>query len=138
MSSDRSRDWLQELLRQYQAHRRARRRGLRPWDSVTTLMLGTMSAALAVVVFAVTLMGFRAGTGSRWHEPRWISGVGKIYLPSPYTVSLGCLGMILGVLGLSLSWRRRKLSWPSAFGVALILLALWVATLYEMIVTMLG
>jgi hypothetical protein len=147
MSSDRKRDWLfQGLLRlarnrdqaRRRARRRDRRRRLRPRDSLTTLMLGTASAALAVVVFAVTLLGLLARTGARWHQPRSIGGVKTIYLPSPDTLGLGFLGMALGALGLLVSWRLRQLSWASAFGVALILLALGGAALYEMIVTLLN
>jgi hypothetical protein len=102
-----------------------------------TLMLGTASAALAVVVFAVSLMAIRAVTASRWYEPRTLGSGGTIYQPSSYTLGLGFIGLVLGVLGAILSRRLRKLSWSSVFGVALIVLTLWVPIIYELIVTIL-
>jgi hypothetical protein len=122
-----NRDPLRPLRDSYQARRRERLRQLLRGDSVTTLMLGTASAALALVVFAVTLMSL-VGIRTQWHE---VGIAGNIYRISRYTLGLGYLGIAFGVLGLVLAWRRRQLSWTSAFGLALTLVALWAAVIYE-------
>jgi hypothetical protein len=128
-SSERAFEWLMQrqlhLDRdRHQWRRRKRLRRLRPSASVTTLMLGTASAALGLLVFVVTVVGFLTASGSKWHQPRGIEGGGTIYVPSPYTVGLGLVAIAFGVLGVILSWRLGKRYWTSLCGVVLVLLAL--------------
>ena len=99
-----------------------------------TLILGATSASLALVILAVTFGGILNGRGSDWLDPRVVGQGVKIYVPSPYTVGIGMLGIAFGLLGIIFSWRLGKLSWLSVFGIAIILIALWGAAIHEIIV----
>jgi hypothetical protein len=135
----------QELNRvRDQVHRRAVLRMLQ-LESTGTLMLGTASLALAVVMTIVTVLGLFGIPVRNWSQPRtWViqttPGAGttaspggpgslaggatsrKVWVPSDDCTLLGFLGLILGGAGIGLSLRRGKFSWLSAAGFVLILL----------------
>jgi hypothetical protein len=108
-------------------------------ESTATLMLGTGSLALAIVMTIVTIVGLFGIPVANWSQPRtWVVqsgaavgasvgltrmvGTRKIFLPSNDCVLLGLLGLVLGGLGILLSLQRRRFSWLSAVGFTLILM----------------
>ena len=115
---------------------------------MATLMLGSASVALAIVMLVVTLMGLSGKSFRPWSEPRdvmvetgkwagrfdWrtntyvsepeLVSAGKIFVPSAECDALAFLGFILGVIGIAVSLQRRKFSWLSAIGVTLMILVM--------------
>jgi hypothetical protein len=131
-----------------QAHLAAFRRRLLPRETMATLMLGTASTALAIVMLIVTFLGLFGVSFQRWSKPREVMvettppeftrrfdpltnsyvsepvlvSAGRIFVPSPECDLLACFGFVLGGIGLAESLRRRKFSWLSAIGFTLMLL----------------
>jgi hypothetical protein len=111
-----------------------RRRLLRR-ETLATLMLGTASVALGIVMFMVTLLGLAGIPFRPWSEPRerfvettpeHFVSAGSVFVPSPECDQLAWFGFALGGLGVALSLRRRKFSWLSAIGFSLMLLMMLV------------
>jgi hypothetical protein len=124
-------------------------------ENVGTMMLGTSSLAMAIVISVVTLGGLFGVIREPWTErqvvlaekkPREVISrrdpatgqysygvayvdVGYIGMPTGNTVSLGWLSLILGGIGLALSMRERRVSWLCAAGfvMTLVMMALGMA-----------
>ena len=146
--------WLFDRMIRYaeereQARLAAFRRRLLPRETIATLMLGTASVTLAMVVLVVTLLGLFGIGFQRWSEPREVMvetgrfitiydpkngdvtepvlvSAGRVFVPSPECVLAACMGLVLGGIGLAVSLRRRKLSWLSASGFSLTLLMMMI------------
>jgi hypothetical protein len=117
-------------------------------ENMATMMLGTASLSLAIVVVVATVMGLLGIPCGQWSEPRsvlahkaatgfidrWLSlsdsdvnasmlvPSGRIYVSSAACDLLAWSGLALGGMGIALPLRRRKFSWLSALGLTLILL----------------
>jgi hypothetical protein len=125
---------------------------LRLRETLGTMLLGTASLSLAIVMLIVTFAGLLGVRIERLSErrdvmvestppkfisdwdpeiQRWVSVPvltlsRSIWVPSDDCERLALLALVLGEVGLALSLRRRQLSWLSAIGFALALLAVLV------------
>jgi len=135
---------------------------LGPREDLATLMLGTASVALAMVMSIVTLMGLRGISFPPWSVPRDVMvkaspprftdvydpvsrryaavpklvSSGKVFVPSSVCCGLAFLGLVLGGIGLAVSLRRRKLSWLSAIGFTLMLLMMAIVIACDTLMTL--
>ncbi len=131
----------------YEDRLRANRPNLRR-ENMASMIVGTASLALAIVVAVATILGLLGVPCGQWSEPRqimveaspprfvshldlgsldWVSEPvlvpsRKIWVPSHDCAGLALLGAILGGMGIVLSLQRRKFSWLSAIGFTLIVL----------------
>jgi hypothetical protein len=123
---------------------------LRPRESIATLMLGTASVSLAIVMLLVTILGLRGRAFAPWSEPRELLveavprgyevvpdpqshelvtlvklvPAGRVWVPSSEAAALAMLSWALAGLGLVVAWRRRHFSWLSAIGLVLSLVTM--------------
>jgi hypothetical protein len=133
-------------------------RGRATWVS---LLLGVVSACLALAVGMVTLVGILGIPYEPWCErrelmteargqgdtieetgpkvssasPRRIATT-SIHLPSLHGRVVACVAEALGIAGLILGWRRRRAVWLSALGVLLALLSMAPVIVCEMFLTL--
>jgi hypothetical protein len=123
--------------------READARRIRPNESFGTLVLGTLALGLGVVTLSATLAGMFGKLLSPWtHVSTIEASVGKpnyvetydpvtdrgsveevqktatkeIVTPTAYTQSLSLLGCVLGLAGLAIAHRRRRMSWVCLSG----------------------
>lgn len=140
----------QQLNEERNEQRRLAFRRIRNRECMATMMLGTASLSLGVVLMTVTLVGlsgksfgslslpqqvlveatprqlvsrFDSETNQMVSEPARVVW-GSICLPSMECAWLGVVGLALGLMGLGSASRRREFSWSSAIGTSLILLTL--------------
>ncbi len=118
---------------------RAFRRTLRS-ETMATMMLGSGSLALAVVMTIVTALGLLGISFQAWSKPRVFpvtSGTAtvltKILVPSDDCAVLAFLGLIFGGMGIALSVKQRKFSWLSAIGFTLTLVMMLIVVAYGML-----
>ncbi len=136
LNEDRDRDRRRDLRRRLLLH-----------ETTATIMLGSASLALAIVMVIVTLMGLFGISFESWSEerrllvqsPTSVTGSSapilrtvatgpvivasrKVWIPSDDCTFLAFLGLALGGMGIGLSLLRRDFSWLSAIGFTLILL----------------
>jgi hypothetical protein len=145
--------WIFErVIRAHEAEDRSRRAlllsRLRPRETMASLMLGSLSVALAIIPVAVTIIGFRGGSIPPFSEARDVlaetgsfeSGydpetkklisipvlvrAGRIFVPSAQCELQAFVGLVLGAIGLALSVCRQKFSWLSVLGIAFALFLL--------------
>jgi hypothetical protein len=154
------------MIRSYREREKACRRiswrGLIPRDTIGTLLLGTLSVALAAVMLLVIVLGLFDKPLPPWNEPRTVMveavprkfvttydadlgknvrvpllvSSGEIWVPTPVCHRVGWVGLLLGAAGIALSLRRRKWSWLSAIGFALMLLLLNMVAACEALITL--
>ena len=142
----------EKLNQEHLEKRRIAARRQRARGSTGAMMMGTASLSLAIVLSIVTLTGFFGisfaslsvsqqilveaqpirmvarwdpNTNQKVSEPDLVVS-GHICLPSTECAWVAVAGLALGVMGLVLSSQRRRFSWTSAIGIALILLILMV------------
>jgi hypothetical protein len=145
-----------------EARDRALWRRLIPRETIGTLLLGTLSVALAVVMLLVIVLGLFAKSLPPWNEPRSVMveavprqfittydsdlhrnvrvpllvSSRRIWVPSTDCHRLVWLGLVFGAVGIAMSLRRREWSWLSAIGFALMLLSLNIVVACEALMTL--
>jgi hypothetical protein len=125
-------------------------------------MLGSASLGLAIVMVTVTFLGLIGMSFPPFSEPREVTveatprrfttridrgqyvsepvlvSAGRIFVPSSNCARLPFAGWLLGGIGITVSWRRRKCSWLSAIGVTLMLLAMMIVAGCDLFMTLLS
>jgi hypothetical protein len=118
-------------------HRRRWLRTVPPGETVLSSVLGTACLCLAITVLAVNLIAMLGGSVPSWTERHEILkstySSNGIYTPLPVMVVdrvvyvpaarcrvLGLIGIVVGGGGVAVGWRRGRLAWLSAIGLAII------------------
>ena len=136
------------MIRFAEERDQARWRRLFAHETIATLMLGTASVGLGIVMLVVTSLGLAGHAFRPWSEPRermvettppqyrrsldlrtmnWVSepvlvSAGRVFVPSRECHLMAWVGVVLGGIGLGVSLRRRRFSRLSAIGFTVTLL----------------
>jgi hypothetical protein len=128
-----------------QTDRAAFLRKLYPSETVTTVILGTASFALAILTLTATVRSLYGRSFYPLTEQRQVMveaspgrfngrvdqqtknrstgpvlvSAGTVFVPSRKCIMLALVGFMLGVTGVATSWQLKKFSWLSAVGFTL-------------------
>ncbi|MHB1559976.1 MAG: hypothetical protein ACYC61_21200 [Isosphaeraceae bacterium] len=90
-------------------------------ETLVTLAFGTLATSIGIVLLVALFAGMLRRPLAGWNE-RAITGAAPYYVPSKDCAVAAIAGVLLGVVGCSVAWRRRaRLSVLSVSGVVLCL-----------------